>query len=409
MMNIIAALGVVDWEAPFVSGLSHPMFGLQVQRRCVDGVDIRAAIQVSDCQGVLVSDATLRVNHDLVADLAERKIQLIAITTDFEYWQGLGASHCIELDLKNPLSSIKKVSELMSGQQQAIEPESDPKGLLISVAGFGGGCGRTTVVKELGWQLSKLGARTCMVDADTYGPSLDQELGYEPNQNGLLEICRAIERKSASLQTHFDLLPVVSENLSFVAGLPRVSRWTDLRVASLRELWQKSRDAFDVVVADVGAVLEVDQSLIHEASLPRRHAASLTALESTQVSIICARADKVGTARLVRGYMEFHELFAGSEVHVVLSGVTSEAHSKDVRAAVSRHTGIESIFETAHDFTLAQKALQQNTFIGNLDAKHAITKEFEAFSRMLYQKLKAQNQFAVHSQKPRPKLLKRAA
>lgn len=408
MKNLIAALGLVDWEAQFVSGLSHPMFGMQVQRRCVDGVDIRAAIQVSDCQGVLVSDATPRINQDLIAELAERNIQLIAITSSTDYWQDLGASHCIDLDPKNPLAAIKQVSELMRGETKVSESTPDPNGLLIAVAGFGGACGRTTVVKELGWQLSKLGALTCMVDADTYGPSLDQELGYEPNQNGLLELCRSIERKSSSVQTHFDLLPTASQNLSFIAGLPRISRWTDLRVATLRELWRKSRDAFDVVIADVGAVLEIDNSLMHETSLPRRHATSLTVLESAQISIICARADSVGIARLVRGYLEFHELFAKSEVHVVLWGATSEAHSKDVRAAVSRHTGIESIFETGHDFEITRKALQQNTFIGNLDSKNEISKEFQALATIIHKNLELQNKTPLQS-KPKRSLLKRAA
>jgi MinD-like ATPase involved in chromosome partitioning or flagellar assembly len=409
MKNLIAALGLVEWEAQFVSGLSHPMFGMQVQRRCVDGVDIRAAIQVCDCQGVLVSDATPRINQDLIAELSERKIQLIAITTNVDYWKSLGANHCIELDPKNPLSGIKQVSELLRGESQSIETQSEPNGLLIAVAGFGGSCGRTTAVKEIGWQLTKLGARTCMVDADTYGPSLDQELGYEPNQNGLLELCRSIERKSSSIQTHLDLLPVASENLSFVAGLPRISRWTDLRVATLRELWRKSQDTFDVVIADVGAVLEIDHSLMHETSLPRRHAASLTALESAQVSIICARADSVGIARLVRGYLEFHELFARSEVHVILWGVTSHSQSKDVRAAVSRHTGIESIFETEYDFYGMRKAVLQNTFISKMNSKNSIAKEYESIAKMLYQNLELQSQSKTRLQMPKRNLLKRAA
>jgi MinD-like ATPase involved in chromosome partitioning or flagellar assembly len=408
MKNLIAALGLVDWEAQFVSGLGHPMFGLQVQRRCVDGVDIRAAIQVSDCQAVLVSDSTPRINQDLIAELADKDIELIAITADVDRWHDLGASHCIELDANNPLSAIKQVSELLRGESQVVEPEVDPKGLLIAVAGFGGACGRTTAVKELGWQLSKSGAKTCMIDADTYGPSLDQELGFEPSQNGLLELCRSIERKNSSIQTHFDLLPAVTENLSLVAGLPRVSRWTDLRVSTLRELWRKSKEAFDVVVTDVGAVLELDHSIVHETSLPRRHAASLTALESAQVTLICARADSVGIARLVRGYLEFHELFANSEVHVLLWGVVNESQSKDVRAAVSRHTGIESIFETAHDFQVMREALQQNTFVGKLESKNAITKEFEAIASLIYRNLELQNKTPLRS-KPKRSLLKRAA
>ena len=408
MKNVIAALGLVDWEAQFVSGLGHPMFGLQVQRRCVDGVDVRAAIQVTDCQAVLVSDVTPRINQDLVVELTDKNIKLIAITSDVEHWHDLGAIHCIELDSNNPLSALKQVCEYLRDETSVVEPESDPKGLLIAIAGFGGACGRTTAVKEIGWQLSKLGAKTCLVDSDTYGPSLDQELGYEPNQNGLLELCRSIERKNSVIQTHFDLLPEVSENLFLVAGLPRISRWTDLRVSSLRELWRKSREAFDVVITDVGAVLELDHSLMHETSLPRRHAASLTALESAQVTFICARADSVGIARLVRGYLEFHELFANSEVHVLLWGVVSDSQSKDVRAAVSRHTGIESIFETSYDFEIMRKAVKNSGFVSKLDSKNSISKEFELIAKMIYQNLEMQNKTPLQS-KPKRSLLKRAA
>lgn len=407
MKNLIAALGLVDWEAQFVSGLGHPMFGLQVQRRCVDGVDIRAAIQVTECQGVLVSDATPRVSQDLIAELLEKGIPLIAITTNPEYWNELGASHCIELDSVNPLAGIKQVSELLRGevQQNLIEPE--PSGLHIVVAGFGGSCGRTTAVKELGWQLSKMGALTCLIDADTYGPSLDQELGYESIENGLLELSRSVERRNSSIQTNLDMLPEVSERLSLIAGLPRISRWTDLRVSALRELWRKSRANFDVVITDIGGVLEIDHSLMHETSIPKRHAASLTALDSAQVTLICARADSVGLARLVRGYLEFHELFAKTEVHVLLWGVTSQAQSKDVRAAVSRHTGLESIYETQYDFQAMQKALAQCTFVGRLDAKHAIAKEFELLATTIFKSVEVQKQsFTV---KTRRNLLKRVA
>lgn len=407
MKNLIAALGLVEWEAQFVSGLSHPMFGIQVQRRCVDGVDIRAAIQVSDCQGVLVSDVTPRVTQDLVSELSEKGIKLIAITTDVEFWQGLGVTHFVELDPSNPLSAMRQVVELMRGEAPKAVPESEPTGTLIAVAGFGGSCGRTTAVKELGWQLSKLGANTCIADADTYGPSLDQELGYEPAQNGLLELCRSIERKNSSVQTSFDLLPTPSHKLSLIAGLPRVSRWTDLRVPILRELWRKSREHFDFVISDVGSVLEIDHSLAYESSLPRRHAASLTALESAQVAIICARADSVGIARLVRGYLEFHELFSKTEVHVLLWGITSEAQSKDVRAAVSRHTGIESIFDTAYDFGITRKALERNRFIGELDSKNSITKEFEQLAKLINQNHEVQG--VARIQKSKRGFLKRAA
>ena len=114
MKNVIVALGLVEWESIFVSGLGHPMFGVSVQRRCVDGIDIRAAIQVVECHGVIISDATPRIDQDLIAELRERDIPLIAISSNCESWSDQGVTMLVQLDAKNPLIALKLVSELLS-------------------------------------------------------------------------------------------------------------------------------------------------------------------------------------------------------------------------------------------------------------------------------------------------------
>jgi Flp pilus assembly CpaE family ATPase len=106
--------------------------------------------------------------------------------------------------------------------------------------------------------------------------------------------------------------------------------------------------------------------------------------------------------------LEFHELFANSEVHVLLWGVVNEAQSKEVRAAVSRHTGIESIFETSYDFEITRKALQHGSFVSKLDPKNVIAKEFEAIATMIHKHLEQQNKTPLQP-KPKRSLLKRAA
>jgi MinD-like ATPase involved in chromosome partitioning or flagellar assembly len=388
MKNVIVALGLVEWESMFVSGLGHPMFGISVQRRCVDGIDIRAAIQVVECHGVIVSDATPRIDQDLIAELRELDIPLIAITSDCEFWSDQGVTKFAQLDDKNPLQALKIVSELLRGELPPVVEESKVTGIHIAVAGFGGASGRTTTVKELSLQLSQLNMRTVMIDADTYGPSLDQELGLDVSTNGLLELCRVLEKKSAKGKLFADLVTQLRTGLSVVPGLPRVSRWTDLRISALRELWQESKENFDVVVTDVGAILEVDQSLMHETSLPRRHAASLTALESADVTIICARADSVGVARLVRGYLELHELFAKSSVYVLLWGIMNEAQARDIKNAVTRHTGIESVSCIDLDWDLSRKALQQTTFMSALNPRSEVSVQYQGLAKLIATDLK---------------------
>ena len=383
MKNVIVALGLVEWESIFVSGLGHPMFGISVQRRCVDGIDIRAAIQVVECHGVIISDATPRIDQDLIAELRERDIPLIAISSDCESWSDQGVTMLVQLDSKNPLIALKLVSELLSGKLKPIVEEIKETGLHIAIAGFGGASGRTTTVKELSLQLKQLNLRTVMIDADTYGPSLDQELGLDLGTNGLLELCRVLEKKSAKGQSFADLVTQLRSGLSVVPGLPRVSRWTDLRISALREFWQESKENFDAVVTDVGAILEVDQSLLHETSLPRRHAASLTALESADITIICARADCVGIARLVRGYLEFHELFAKSSVYVLLWGITSEAQAREIKSAVSRHTGIESVTCIGLDWELSRQALQRTTFMSDINPRSEISLQYQGLAKLI--------------------------
>ena len=383
MKNVIVALGLVEWESIFVSGLGHPMFGISVQRRCVDGIDIRAAIQVVECHGVIISDATPRIDQDLIAELRERDIPLIAISSDCESWSDQGVTMLVQLDAKNPLIALKLVSELLSGKLKPIVEEIKETGLHIAIAGFGGASGRTTTVKELSLQLKQLNLRTVMIDADTYGPSLDQELGLDLGTNGLLELCRVLEKKSAKGQSFADLVTQLRSGLSVVPGLPRVSRWTDLRISALREFWQESKENFDAVVTDVGAILEVDQSLLHETSLPRRHAASLTALESADITIICARADCVGIARLVRGYLEFHELFAKSSVYVLLWGITSEAQARDIKSAVSRHTGIESVTCIGLDWELSRQALERTTFMSAINPRSEISLQYQGLAKLI--------------------------
>ena len=383
MKNVVAAIGLVDWEAQFVSGLSHPMLGLSLQRRCVDGVDVRAAVQVVSTDLVIVSDYTPRVDRDLMSELIDKDISVIAIGSDEEYWNDLGADYFIAIDLGNPLTALAKISETMRIKPIVVPQTSSPSGELIAVAGFGGGCGRSTLVKELSWLLSNTGKNVLMVDADTYGASLHQELGMAPNNLGLLEACRAMEKRTASDVEFSELVSVVTPNLSLLAGLPRSSRWTDLRIPALKTTWQRAISSYDYVIVDVGGVLEIDHSLLHESSLPRRHAASLTALATASSTFICARADSVGTARLVRGYLEFHELFAESNLSAVLWGTESDRDEREIAQAVTRHTGIQAISCIPLNWKAVRASLERGITISNLDQKCEVTRAYSKLATQI--------------------------
>ena len=110
MINAIVAIGQTDWEGQFVSGLTHPMTGIQVQRRCVDAVDALAVSKVLSCDVVIISDHTMRVDHDFVTEILNQNIRLICLTNNANYFEDLGVREIVALDPANPLASIALMS-----------------------------------------------------------------------------------------------------------------------------------------------------------------------------------------------------------------------------------------------------------------------------------------------------------
>jgi MinD-like ATPase involved in chromosome partitioning or flagellar assembly len=357
MRNIVVALGNTEWEPQLVSALSHPMNGLRIQRRCVDGVDVRAAIQLLEVDAVLLSDYTTRVDEDFFLELDSRNITIIALTGDPGRWDHRANTHIIRIDERNAHAAVPLINSVMrDGKVEVIQPPA-PSGQLIAIAGFGGAAGRSTCARELAWQLATAGQRTALVDADTYNPSLQQELLRDASTSGLLDLCRAQETRKLTVDSIGSYIDQLSERLTLVSGLPRSSRWMDLRSSALVGVWSVARSAFENVVADLGPVLENGQALTHETHLPRRHSAALTALEAAGTTVMCARGDAIGISRLIKGFHEFHELFAHTQVHVVVWG--SAIAPREVSQAISRHTGLSSIVHIERDDDLVKAAHAQ--------------------------------------------------
>ena len=160
MRNIVVALGNTDWESQFVSALSHPMNGLRIQRRCVDGVDVRAAIQLVETDAVLLSDHTTRVDEDLFLELDARGVTVIALTNDPARWEQQGITNIVRVDEHNALAAVPLVNTVMRDGKIEVVDLPEPSGRLIAVAGFGGAAGRSTCTRELGWQLAVMGQST---------------------------------------------------------------------------------------------------------------------------------------------------------------------------------------------------------------------------------------------------------
>ena len=382
MKNVIVALGTVAWEAEFVGAVSHPMMGVRVQRRCVDALDIRSAIQVMHVDVVVVSDATLRVDEDLLVDLRESGVRLVAISSKVAMWIERGADHVIDFTSHNPIRAVGEFSEwLRRGVDDEKTIEATPTGRLVAVMGFGGSAGRSTCAREVGWQLGESRFRTVIVDGDSYGPSLHQELGMQPNVPSLVQLaheCETRRTNTINLSSHVTQWTV---DIDFLAGVDRSSQWLELRTSTLRHMWKLLMDHYDRVVVDLGPVIERDLYSQHEVALPQRHSIPMTALELSNTVILCARHDEVGVTRLVKGYLEFSEVLADKNIIVNLWGVNGSANNG--AKAVTRLTGLRDIFTTPFDHKVVTQAAKSHLSISETAKKNAVTETFRAIANSL--------------------------
>jgi cellulose biosynthesis protein BcsQ len=383
MINAIVAIGKVDWEASFVSALAHPMTGLQVQRRCVDAVDVLAVTKVLSCDVVIISDHTMRVDEEFIIELVRQKVRVIAITNNKNYFESLGAVECISLDLNNPLSVISTLAALVRVNKLLPQMQTKPMGELIMICGFGGGTGKTRLSIEIARQLSIEGKKTLLVDADTYGPSILQLLALPVESPGLLDACRKIERNLAEPNLITNQAAIVAENLFVLPGLIKASRWIDLRQSALKTFWDYCLVEFDYVIVDSGPVFEPEPVLSIETGLPKRNLASGTTLAAANKIVFTCRRDQVSVTKLIKGLVEFEKLYTNKPTSVVAVGPANKKNAKEIISTIQVYAGVASVHVIDSDSEITTKAEFENSFISATKKNSDLAQKYQAITKSI--------------------------
>lgn len=401
MKSIIVALGRVSWEAEFVSAISHPMTGVRVHRRCVDAVDVRAAIQISDVDVVVISDSTLRVDDDFVAELEIAGLHLVVITEHPTSWSHKGASHIIDFSHHNPIEAVSQFaswlnnidtnliskeadrddvlnvdliprnSKYSTSQSQAtISHEVGLSNQFVAVLGFGGGAGRTTCMRELSWHTAQRDLPTLMVEADTFTPAIAIELGLNPHAPTLVDIVKTSESYKLGREALSQMVTSWRPNIDVIPGLHRASQWQDLRAIHLRKLWNVLASNFSRVFLDLGPILENEQLDSSGLAFAQRHAVSLTVLERANKIVICINNSDVAISRFIRQYLEIQELLDGKDCRVVLWG--NRTSKSDGLKTLNHFCSLTDITYVATDNKLALRATQEQRAMSEIARKSSI-------------------------------------
>jgi MinD-like ATPase involved in chromosome partitioning or flagellar assembly len=376
------------WEADLVTSLEASA-GMTVVRRCADVADLLAAASAGLADVAIVSADLRALDRDALHHLArhgvrtagavapgdepgERRLRQlgldVVVRSDAETHEleealaGLDDTPGTEAaasDLRDGLGAL----DVLDPDGRGGSPRADGSGpggepaepgawhpveacRVIAVWGPTGAPGRTTVALGLAAELAHRGARTLLVDADTYGSSVAQSLALLDEAPGMAAAARAADQGSLDLPGLARVAPEVAPRLRVLTGIPRPDRWPELRAAAVENVLTVARQLAELVVVDCGFSIEDDEELSYDTLAPRRNAATLTALEQADELLVVGSADPIGLQRLVRAVQDVGNLPTPTPrvvVNKLRASSVGHRPERRVTEALGRFAGMEDL------------------------------------------------------------------
>lgn len=402
MTTVILALAGLGNEPDLVRAAQST--GLDVVRRCVDAADLLGAAAGDPACPVVIAATLPRLAPDVVSRLGDRVV--VGVSAD-----GLGVDRLSRMGVGTVLATaptahatMQQVADVCSAAvlsaasartpvnenspddepaqpvsaspsrvTAVVEAASGPapgasarggSATMVAVWGPMGAPGRTTVAVGMAEALADAGARVCLIDADTYGPSITMALGLVEETSGLASACRSAEAGTlrpsglASLTMACDAS--ADGRWRVLGGIDHPDRWVDCRPVALDRVWSAAREAFDVIVVDIGFCLEVDSS--PAAWGRQRNAAAVSALTSADHVIAVGDASPVGAVRLLTGMDQVAQSAPGTAVTIVRN--RASGNGRDWRDLVGERTGVHRMVDVPADAAAVQRCWDTGRSLG---------------------------------------------
>lgn len=234
---------------------------------------------------------------------------LIAPQTSVE-WQVYSGSPEPPAPHTEQIYAQHNTAEPQPGISPVPEVSVSRRGTIITVWGTGGAPGRSTLALNLAATASADGLSVCLIDADTYSPSLSPLLGLLDEYSGISQMCHFADRASLTEQNAREALSSVAlgkYQIDFLSGITRANRWPELRAKSLATSIDWLATRYDVLIIDVAACIEADEALSYDGPVPLRNGAAITALEKANRIITLGNADIIGVPRLIQAYEQLRD------------------------------------------------------------------------------------------------------
>jgi len=200
-----------------------------------------------------------------------------------------------------------------------------PLGHITAVWGPIGSPGATTLAVNIAVETALAGARTLLIDADTYGAAVAVHLGLLGDTAAIAQACRAAEHRgldTESLSEYTQRVTVQGAGIDVLTGLTRSERWPQLRAAAWGQVLDVARGGWDHIIIDCGFGLEEDEELSFDIPAPQRNATTITAVTKAHTVVAIGTGDPVGFVRYMRAIEQLAET-TQSNIIPVINKVTS--------------------------------------------------------------------------------------
>lgn len=268
-------------------------------------------------------------------------------------------------------------------------------GKILTVWGTHGAPGRSTIAFNLAALAAQKGQSVCLIDADTYAPSLDALMALEDAGSGLAIICsdadraQLDEKKAGAIM---ERVPLKQGFFDFLSGITSSSRWPEVRARAFSEVLSWLKPHYDIVICDVAAPIEVDEELTFDGPAPRRNAATLTALAESDRVIVVGEADVVGLPRLInlaREVQERSDLMApGTSVQYWLNRSRREAAGFNPEAKMrdnwSRYLSVPLNGVIPYERKIMDRLRRNGEALLEVAPRHAMVQAFDAMLEGMY-------------------------
>ncbi|MEO8330320.1 MAG: chromosome partitioning protein, partial [Candidatus Nanopelagicales bacterium] len=270
-------------------------------------------------------------------------VRVVGITSETDS-PSVGVDAVLPPDVERVCAALRGGKAAFSTVVPSSEPDRMPTGRLIAVWAPIGSPGRTSIAVGLADESARLNVSTLLADADTYGPSIAQQLGLLDDSSGVAAACRLAGHGRLDVAGVAKSAVALPSSLQVLTGIPRADRWDELRPAALDVLWQQCREVARATVVDVGFCVEHDDLSWLEPGLPSRNQATTATLAAADVVVAVTGADPVALVRFIRDVPAVKALAPTALFEVVVNRAPSGREAmREVRELLLDHLGMAQL------------------------------------------------------------------